>query len=85
MASAVVAGCKQGGVDFYRAYTGLYVPRPLEVQFDKAECSLTYLLSETLALTKMNRTAYDSSIAKPITLVAARNVGDVLRYLAGSD
>lgn len=75
----------QGSVDFYRAYPGLYVPRPLKVQFDKTERSLTYLLLEILALTKMNWNSTRFVNAEPITLAAARNVGDILRYVAGSD
>jgi len=57
----------------------------LEVQFDKTGRSLTYLLPEILALTKMNwnRTRFVS--AEQITLAVARNVGDMLLYLASND
>lgn len=75
----------QGSVDFYRAYPGLYVPRPLEVQFDRVERSAAHLLPEILALTKMNWNSTRFVNAEPITVAASRNVGDVLRYLRGDE
>ncbi len=74
----------QGSVDFYHAYPGLYVPRPIEVLFDQIDSSSEKLLSEILALTKMNWNSTRFVNAFPITIGAARNVGDVLRYLNDS-
>jgi hypothetical protein len=71
----------QGSVDFYRCYPGLYVPRPLHVRFDDAEQGVERLLSQILSLSKMNWNSTQFINAEPITLAAARNVGDVLRYL----
>jgi len=44
----------QGSVDFYRCYPGLYVPRTIEVKLDYAEQGELTLMTELLALTKMN-------------------------------
>jgi len=74
----------QGSVDFYRAYPGLYVPKPLEVKFDVPQRSAPFLLREVLALTKMNWNSTRFVNAEPITVAAARNVGDVLRYVPTS-
>lgn len=71
----------QGSVDFYRTYPGVRVPRPLQVAFDRIDSSTLPLLEEIMALTKMNWNSTRFINTEPITLAAARNVGDVLRYL----
>lgn len=72
----------QGSVDFYRAYPGLFVPRPIEVRFDSVERRPNQLLPEILALTKMNWNSTRFVNSEPITIGAARSVGDVLRYVS---
>lgn len=71
----------QGSVDFYRCYPGQYIPRPIEVLFDSVDSSQEVLLNEVLALTKMNWNSTRFVNAFPITIGAAKNVGNVLRYL----
>lgn len=72
----------QGSVDFYRACPSKYVPRPLEVRLDAAESGLRSIMAELLALTKMNWNSTRFVNAMPITLSAARKVGDIIRYIA---
>ncbi len=71
----------RGSVNFYEEYPGMYVPRSLQVRFDRIASTRRELLREVLLLTKMNwnNTQLDSS--SPITLRAARQVGTILRYL----
>ena len=71
----------KGSVDFFSAYPGLYVPSPLGFRSDKTAETPTYLAQEILALTKMNwnNTQFDGG--EPITLRAARQVGNILKYL----
>lgn len=71
----------QGSVDFYRCYPGLYAPRTLDVQLDHAEAGEIGLLTELLALTKMNWNSTELINLEPITLSAARNVGGILRHV----
>ena len=71
----------QGSVDFYHAYPGLYVPRPIEVLFDQIDNSPSVLLPEILALTKMNWNSTRFINAMPITIAASKTVGSILRYL----
>lgn len=71
----------QGSVDFYRCYPGQYAPRTLDVQLDYVESGETRLLSELLALTKMNWNSTELINLEPITLSAARNVGQILRHV----
>ncbi len=74
----------QGSVDFYRAYPGLYVPRPIQIQLDSTDNVADRLLEEVLSLSKMNWNSTRFVNAYPITIAAARNVGDILRYVEGN-
>lgn len=71
----------RGSVDFFETYPGSYVPRPLLFRCEDVEASPATLAKEILALTKMdwNRTRFDGH--SPLTVKAARSVGDVLRYV----
>jgi hypothetical protein len=73
----------RGSVDFFRTYPGMYVPRPLLIRCDEVEQTPTFLAREALALTKMNwnNTQFDNG--DPITLRAARGVGNILKYSEG--
>jgi hypothetical protein len=71
----------KGSVDFFSAYPGMYVPRPLGFRSDKIAQTPRYLAQEILALTKMNwnNTQFDRS--EPITMRAARQVGSILKHV----
>jgi hypothetical protein len=75
----------RGSVNFYEEYPGMYVPRSLQVRYDRIASARRDLLRELLLLTKMNwnNTQLDSS--SPITLRAARQVGTILRYVNEDD
>ena len=75
----------KGSVDFFSAYPGMYVPRPLEIRCDQVAATPTYLAQEILALTKMNwnNTQFDGK--EPITLRCARQVGQILKYFGPDD
>lgn len=72
----------KGSVDFFRTYPGMYVPRPLEFTVYRAETPLQQLASEVLSLSKLNwnNTQFDGG--EPITVRAARRVGDILKCVA---
>ena len=69
----------RGSVGFFEMYPGMYVPRPLEMTVDKAESTKHMLATEMLALSKLNwnNTQFDGG--EPITVRAARQVGDILK------
>lgn len=75
----------RGSVDFFETYPGMYVPRPLLFRCDQTEQTPRFLGTEILALTKMNwnNTQFDGG--DPITVEAARRVGDILKYVAAGD
>lgn len=72
----------RGSIDFFRTYPGLYVPNPLLLRAqrrDSADWNL--LIKETLALTKMNWNGTQFDGALPINLKAAKQVGEILKYV----
>lgn len=71
----------RGSVQYYRTYTGLYVPQPIELRIVRSDESPTFIAKEVLGLTKMNwnNTQFDGKY--PVTLGCARKVGEVLKYL----
>jgi hypothetical protein len=71
----------RGSVEFFRTYPGMYIPRPLMLRCQALGQPLQHVAEETLALTKMNwnNTQFDNGL--PITIAAARQVGDVLKYV----
>lgn len=75
----------RGGVDFFSTYPGMYVPRPLGFRCEDAEQTPKFLAHEILSLTKMNwnNTQFDND--EPITVKAARNVGNILKYVGEND
>ena len=72
----------KGSVDFFKTYPGMYVPRPLEFTTHRAETPVEQLAREMLSLSKLNwnNTQFDGG--EPITVRAARRVGDILKCVA---
>ena len=62
-------------------YPGLYVPSPLILRRRAGDHDVRTLAAEVLALTKMNwnNTQFDGGW--PITIGAARKVGEILRFV----
>jgi hypothetical protein len=69
----------RGSVQFFETYPGMYVPRPLEFSVCYGETTLEQLAREMLSLSKLNwnNTQFDGG--EPITVRAARRVGDILK------
>lgn len=73
----------RGSVDFYATYPGLYIPQPLLFRCEDVEATPKQIARELLSLSKLNwnQTQFDGS--EPITVVAARKIGDILKYVGG--
>lgn len=71
----------RGSVQFFETYPGMYVPRPLEISVTRAGTSIEQIGREMLSLSKLNwnNTQFDGG--EPITLRAARRVGDILKCI----
>ncbi|MEO8342236.1 MAG: hypothetical protein ABI536_00315, partial [Gallionella sp.] len=72
----------RGSCEFYETYTGMYIPKALHLRLAVHESSAEQLAGEVLALTKLNWNSSQIDGSLPITLRAARRVGDVLKYLS---
>lgn len=70
-----------GTVPYYKVYPGMYIPRPLEFTLDYGEVAPLDLAREILELSKLNfnNTRFDGG--DPITIRAARHVGDILKHV----
>lgn len=71
----------RGSVSFFESYPGLYVPRPIEFELAHTDATVTEFAKELLALSKLNwnNTQFDGG--EPITVRAARRVGDILKCI----
>ena len=71
----------KGTVPYFQIYPGAYIPRALEFIREEGETSAADLARELLGLSKLNfnNTQFDSS--DPITVRAARRVGDILKHV----
>jgi len=70
-----------GSVPYYKTYPGMYIPRPLGVRVADSDRSVEDIASEILALSKLNWNRARLDARKPITLLTARRVGEVLRHV----
>lgn len=72
----------KGTVPYFKMYPGPYVPRAMEFARDDGEGAPVDLAEELLELSKLNfnNTQFDSG--DPITVRAARRVGDILKHVA---
>lgn len=71
----------RGSVQFFETYPGMYVPRPIELSMARSEATLEQIAAEILSLSKLNwnNTQFDGG--EPITVRAARRVGDILKCI----
>lgn len=71
----------KGTVPYFQVYPGAYIPRAIEFIREDGETSATELAQEIVALSKLNfnNTQFDSG--DPITVRAARRVGDILKHV----
>jgi hypothetical protein len=69
----------RGSVNFFESYPGMYVPRPLEFVLSKSDATVLQIATEMMGLSKLNwnNTQFDGG--EPITVRAARRVGDILK------
>ncbi len=71
----------KGTVPYFQVYPGAYIPRALEFVREDGETSAADLARELVGLSKLNfnNTQFDSG--DPITVRAARRVGDILKQV----
>lgn len=71
----------KGTVPYFQVYPGAYIPRALEFIREDGETNSAELARELVGLSKLNfnNTQFDSG--DPITVRAARRVGDILKHV----
>lgn len=75
----------RGSVEFYATYPGMYMPRSVEINCIRIEQTPRYLAEEILALSKMNWNVTQFDGGMPITIQAAQQVGNILKYSGPTD
>ena len=71
-----------GSIPYYGTYPGMYDPRPLLLCPSKGcDSTISQLAEEVFSLTKINWNSTQMNQRLPIPIRAARNVGEVLKYL----
>ncbi|ODS32953.1 MAG: hypothetical protein SCARUB_01892 [Candidatus Scalindua rubra] len=70
-----------GYIPFLRSYPGPRAPQPIEILEHHGDSPWDTVLTEILALTKMNWNTADFACGKPVTLAFSRKVGLILAEL----
>jgi len=71
----------KGTVPYFKVYPGAYIPRALEFTLDEGETNAGELAKELLGLSKLNFNNTQFDTGDPITVRAARRVGDILKHV----
>lgn len=71
----------KGSIDLFQTYPGLYIPKTLKIKVAYTTQSSKYLATELLALTKMNWNNAQLDNSLPITIKAAKQVSEIIKYI----
>lgn len=71
----------KGTVPYFQVYPGAYIPRALEFVRESGETSSAELARELIGLSKLNFNNTQFDTGDPITVRAARRVGDILKHV----
>ncbi len=71
----------KGTVPYFQVYPGAYIPRALEFTRADGETSAGELARELMGLSKLNFNNTQFDTGDPITVRAARRVGDILKHV----
>jgi hypothetical protein len=74
-----------GSVPFYETYPGPYVPQPLGITLESSQLAARRHGLEILALTKLDWNHSRLEGHDPITTLAARSIGSILRHVGPND
>jgi hypothetical protein len=73
----------KGTVPYFHVYPGAYIPRAIEFVREDGETSASELARELVGLSKLNFNNTQFDTGDPITVRAARRVGDILKHVPG--
>jgi len=72
----------KGTVPHFQVYPGAYIPRALEFIRDDGETGALDLARELVGLSKLNFNNTQFDTGDPVTIRAARRVGDILKHIS---
>jgi len=70
-----------GNVPFYRVYPGPYIPQPLAITLESSQQAPRRHAVEVLALTKLDWNHSRLDGREPITTLAAKGIGSILKHV----
>lgn len=71
----------KGTVPYFKVYPGAYIPRAIEFIREEGETNASELARELVGLSKLNFNNTQFDTGDPITVRAARRVGDILKHV----
>jgi hypothetical protein len=71
----------KGTVPYFEVYPGAYIPRAIEFTREDGETNSADLSRELVGLSKLNFNNTQFDTGDPITIRAARRVGDILKHV----
>jgi hypothetical protein len=71
----------KGTVPYFQVYPGAYIPRAIEFIREEGETNSAELARELVGLSKLNFNNTQFDTGDPITVRAARRVGDILKHV----
>jgi hypothetical protein len=71
----------KGTVPYFQVYPGAYIPRAIEFIREEGETNAAELARELVGLSKLNFNNTQFDTGDPITVRAARRVGDILKHV----
>ncbi|MCP3392345.1 hypothetical protein NLM27_26710 [Bradyrhizobium sp. CCGB12] len=71
----------KGTVPYFQVYPGAYIPRAIEFLREEGETNAAELARELIGLSKLNFNNTQFDTGDPITVRAARRVGDILKHV----
>jgi hypothetical protein len=71
----------KGTVPYFKIYPGAYIPRAIEFIREEGETNASELARELVGLSKLNFNNTQFDTGDPITVRAARRVGDILKHV----
>jgi hypothetical protein len=70
----------KGAVPYFQVYPGAYIPRAIEFIREEGETHASELARELIGLSKLNFNNTQFDTGDPVTVRAARRVGDILKH-----
>jgi hypothetical protein len=75
----------KGTVPYFEIYPGAYIPRAVEFHREFGDAGSLQLATELIGLSKLNFNNTQFDAGDPVTVRAARRVGDILKHVPAGE